>query len=306
MWSVVTESPSSTRQRASTTSVERAAARAACPGRTTARARRSRPSSQAKSAPSGAGSALPALVAVPDRRVLALEQLGRDAGLDGRAHLAAGRPELAQVDVGARAVGAERLVLEVDVDRARQRVGDDERGRGEVAGAHERVDAALEVAVAREHGADGELVVAHGLGDLVRERARVADAGRAAVADELEAQRVERLLQPGRREVVGDDARAGREARLDVRGGAQPARDGVAGEQAGGDHHGRVGRVGAGRDRGDHDAAVVHELAVGDSRAADRPRGSWRARRPAARGPAGGAGRPGSGRRRRGRARPAC
>ena len=157
-------------------------------------------------------------------------------------------------------------MLEVDVDRARERVGDDERGRGEVARAHERVDAALEVAVAREHGADGELVVAHGLGDLVRERARVADAGRAAVADELEAERVERLLQAGGREVVGDDARAGREARLDVRRGAQAARDGVAGEQAGGDHHGRVGRVGAGRDRGDHDAAVVHGLPFAISR----------------------------------------
>jgi hypothetical protein len=74
------------------------------------------------------GQRLPALVAVPDRGVLALEELGRDARLDGVAHLAAGRPEVAQEDVRARAVGAERVVLEIDVDRARQRVGDDERG----------------------------------------------------------------------------------------------------------------------------------------------------------------------------------
>ena len=40
---------------------------------------------------------------------------------------------------------------------------------------------------------------------------------------------------------------------LDVR----PLRDGVAGQQAGGDHHGGVGGVGAGGDRGDHHVAVA-------------------------------------------------
>ena len=78
--------------------------------------------------------------------------------------------------------------------------------------------------------------------------------------------------RPARREVVGDDARARREARLDVRGRAQAARDRVAREQAGGDHHRRVRRVGARRDRGDHDVAVVHGLAVARSRAAGRRR----------------------------------
>ncbi len=114
-----------------------------------------------------------------------------------------------------------------------------------------------------EHGADRQLVLAHGLGDLVRERARVADAGRAAVADELEAELVERLLQVGGGEVVGDDARAGREARLDVRGRGHAACDGVAREQAGGDHDRRVRRVRARRDRRDHDVAVAHCAAVG-------------------------------------------
>ena len=53
-----------------------------------------------------------------------------------------------------------------------------------------------------------------------RQRSGVADAGRAAIADEVEAERVEILLQAGLVEIVGDDLRARRERgfhpRLDV------------------------------------------------------------------------------------------
>ena len=62
----------------------------------------------------------------------------------------------------------------------------------------------------------------------------------------------------------------------------QPALDRVAREQAGADHHRRVRRVRARRDRGDHDVAVV-ELglgAVGERQRDDRRR---RGRRPARR-----------------------
>ena len=54
-------------------------------------------------------------------------------------------------------------------------------------------------------------------GDLLRQRPAVADAGRAAVADEVEAELVEVLGQPGAVEVLGDDLRARRERGLDPR-----------------------------------------------------------------------------------------
>ena len=63
------------------------------------------------------------------------------------------------------------------------------------------------------------------VGDLLRQRPGVADAGRAAVADEVEAELLERLGQPGAVEVFGDDLRAGRERGLDPRLALQPARD---------------------------------------------------------------------------------
>ena len=128
------------------------------------------------------------------------------------------------------------------------------------------MDARLEVAVAGEHRADDEVALGDRRRDLVGERARVADARRAAVADGVEAERVEVLLQPGLLVVVGHDLRARRERRLHPRLALQAALERVPREQAGGDHHLRVRRVRARRDRRDHDRAVV-ELVVG---AADR------------------------------------
>ena len=99
-------------------------------------------------------------------------------------------------------------------------------------------------------------------GERVGQRAGVADAGRAAVADEVEAQRVECLREAGALQVLGDHPRAGREAGLDPRLRLQAALDGLARQQPGGDHHGGVRGVGARRDRGDHHGAVI-DLHVG-------------------------------------------
>ena len=89
------------------------------------------------------------------------------------------------------------LAREIDLHRARERIGDDQRRRGEIVGAHVRIDAALEVAVARQHRGGDQIVLADRRGNLRRERAGIADAGRAAEADDVEAELVERLLQLG-------------------------------------------------------------------------------------------------------------
>src|SRR5260370_569500 len=93
----------------------------------------------------------------------------------------------------ARAVGGDRLGEQVDGHRPRQGVGDDERRRGEVGETHEGVDAPLEVAIAREHRRRDEAALGDGPGDRLWQRPAVADAGRAAVADEVEAERLEVL-----------------------------------------------------------------------------------------------------------------
>ena len=167
------------------------------------------------------------------------------------------RPDVAEMDRVAVLVVAERLVDEVDLQRAGERIGDHQRRRGEVVGAHVRIDAALEIAVAREHRRRDQVARADRRRDRFGQRAGIADAGGAAEADEVEAELVEIGLQPGLRQIFADHLAARRERRLHPRLGLQPLRQGVAGEQPGADHHARVGGVGAGGDRRDHHVAMA-------------------------------------------------
>ena len=141
--------------------------------------------------------------------------------------------------------------------RAGERIGDDQRRRGEVVRPHVGIDAALEVAVAGEHGGGDEVVVVDRFGDLRRQRAGVADAGGAAEADEVEAELVEIVLQAGLRRDSRRRPASRARARSSPTASREALRDRVAGEQAGGDHHARVGRVGAARDGGDDDVAMA-------------------------------------------------
>ena len=99
---------------------------------------------------------------------------------------------------------AERLFIQVDVHRSGECVRHDERRRGEIVHLHVRVDPALEIAVAREHADDGQVVVVDALRDLVGQRAGVPDAGGAAVPDQVEAEILEVLRQARPVEVLGD------------------------------------------------------------------------------------------------------
>ena len=145
---------------------------------------------------------------------------------------------------------------------AREGVRDHERRGCEVARPDQRMDPALEVAVAREHGDHGEVVLGHGVRHLLRQRPRVPDARRAPEPHEREAELVEVRREPGRVEVLGHDARTRSERRLDPRLGVQARLDGLLREQAGREHHGGVRRVRAARDRGDHDRAVTDRAVV--------------------------------------------
>ena len=118
-------------------------------------------------------------------------------------------------------------------------------------------DAALEVAVAGDHGAGNQAIVVDRLGDLLVERSGVTDAGGAADSDEIESELVEILLQVGLLEVGADDLAARRQRGLHPRLLGEALLDGVAGEQTGADEHARIRRVGAAGDRRDHDVAVA-------------------------------------------------
>ncbi len=74
---------------------------------------------------------------------------------------------------------------------AGQSIGDYERRGSQIIGAHIRIDAALEIAVAGKHGRDDEVLVVHSFRNRLGQRPGIADAGGAAIADKLEAERVQ-------------------------------------------------------------------------------------------------------------------
>jgi len=186
-----------------------------------------------------------------------LENLGLEGGLHFVADFLEAWPDVFQENINAGAVFGDWFGGEVDIHAAGERVGDDERGRHEEVGADVLVNAGLEVAVAREHGGSDEVVL-HDRGfDLGSERAGVADAGRAAVADDLEAKLVEVGLKAGGLKVILNHAGAGSERGLHGGIDAEAAAGGFLREEAGADHHTRVAGVCAACDGGDEDRAVA-------------------------------------------------
>jgi hypothetical protein len=65
------------------------------------------------------------------------------------------------------------------------------------------IDAALEIAVARQHRGDHQIALLDRAGDRLGQRPGIADAGGAAIADEVEAELVEISCRPG----LGVDSR---------------------------------------------------------------------------------------------------
>ena len=217
----------------------------------------------------------PVRVALEHVGVFLREHLLVDGLANDRIDLAAGRPDVLEEDLLALLVEAERLLDQIGIHRAGERIGDHQRRRGEIVRAHVGVDAALEIAVAGEHRGGHQILIVDGLGDFRRERSGIADAGGAAEADEIVAELVEILLQAGLVEILGDHLRAGRERGLDPRLDGQALRHRLARQQAGAHHHARIRRVGARRDRRDHHVAVAEIVvaAFDGKRFAGRP---WR------------------------------
>ncbi len=199
---------------------------------------------------------LPPLVAGQVAVVLG-EHLRADRVADHRGHLGLARPDVAQVDRVARRVGAQRVVDQVDVHRAGEGVGHDQRRGRQVVHLDVRVDPTLEVTVTRQHADHRQVAGVHPLADLLLEGAGVADAGGAPVADQVEPELVQVGGEPGALVVVHDDLGTRGQGGLDPGLAGQAPVDGVAGEDGRAHHHLRVGRVRARGDGRDRDRAVV-------------------------------------------------
>ena len=202
---------------------------------------------------------LPALVTGEYVGVARREHVGVDGCVHRRLHLCRTRPDVREEDGLPVGSHPEWLGREVDVHRAGEGVGHDERRRREVVHLDLGADPALEVAVAAEHGHDREIGPVDGGAHLGDQRTGVADADRAAVADHVEAELVEVGRQARLVVVVRDDLRAGAHRGLDPGLAREALLNGLLGQQARAEHHRRVGGVGA-RGDGSYGDGTVPDL----------------------------------------------
>ena len=200
---------------------------------------------------------LPHLVSFFDVGVFLFVHFGLDGLPDSLLDLLLGRPDILQVDRLAVRIVGQRLRSQVDVHTPGQRIRYHQRRRCQVIGLSQRVDPAFEVPVATENCGGDQIAFLDRLGNRLRQWAAVPDAGSAAKPDHVEAKRFQVREQSGFLQILRDDPRAGRKARLDVRLDLEPPFHCFLGDQTGGDDHRRVGGIGAARDRGNDHRAVL-------------------------------------------------
>ena len=200
---------------------------------------------------------VPAFVAVEHSRITRFELRRAHVLRHFRLHFGGVRPDIAQIDGMAFRVQAKRIVLDVHVHAPGQRPGHDQGRGGQVVEIHLGMNAPLEVAVAGQNAAaaqSGFLDVAR---DVLAQGPRIADAGRASVSDDLEAQRRQVVQKAGGLQVTGHHPGTGRQTGLDPVRGPEAALAGRPRQHAGGHHDRRIGGVGATRDGRDQHRAVT-------------------------------------------------
>ena len=101
-----------------------------------------------------------------------------------------------QIDRLAVLAGAERILGDVDLHRAGQRIGHHQRRRGEVVGAGRGLTRPSKLRLPESTEADHQVAVADRLGDGIGQRAGIADAGGAAIAHQVEAELSSSFCRP--------------------------------------------------------------------------------------------------------------
>lgn len=117
-----------------------------------------------------------------------------------------------QIDRFAVRVFPQRIVQQVNVQAAGQSIGHHQRWRGQKVHLRLGMNPALEVAVAGQHRAHGQIVVIDRGADFRDQWPRIADTGGTAVAHQMETELFEIRRQAGAFDVIGDHPGAGSRA----------------------------------------------------------------------------------------------
>ena len=214
-------------------------------------------------------------------RIDLLELLRSHMALDDGVDLLVVGPQVAEGDGPALGVVAQGVVFDVEAYGPGDGIGHHQRRRGEEGLLRLRMDAPVEIAIAREHRGGIEIA----LDDLALD-GRVqgpahAVAGGAGIAHDAEAQPLQLRQQPGLFQVEPRHLGARRQRGLDPGAAPQPQAVGVARQQPRRHQVAGVGGVGAARDGGDDHRPVRHPVAFCRCLAGDAPLGQGAGGQPA-------------------------
>ncbi|KAG1450864.1 hypothetical protein G6F57_016305 [Rhizopus arrhizus] len=195
-----------------------------------------------------------------EHRVVDLaELLGLHRSLHHGIDFSIARPDVLQAHFVAVGIHTQHVLLDIEADSAGDGVGDHQRRRSQEGLLGVRMDAAIEVAVARQHSRGVQVTVDDFLLDLRVQRATHAVAGGAGKRHDAEAQLFQVRQQAGLFQVQLHGLRARRQRRLHPRLALQATRIGIARQQCGGDHVARIGGIGAAGDGRDDHCTIGHQ-----------------------------------------------
>ncbi len=205
--------------------------------------------------------AVPLRILVGETSVEALENIGLQRGIHRRFDFSRGRPDVGEVDRLAIGRGAESVFAEIDVNRASDRISDNQWRRHQEIRFDRLVNPGFKVAVARKDRRRDDVLGLHHVLNAFIERTGVADASGAAVADRLEPKLIELVLQAGFVQVIRHDTRSGSERSFHRWLHGQTKSVGFFRQQARGEHDAGVGGIGAARNRRDQNRTVGDGIA---------------------------------------------
>lgn len=184
----------------------------------------------------GGHQVVPSLVAGQSVGVEIREDFWSDVSGNFLLNFVTAGPDVLQEHILALGVLTDALGLEVDVDGTGQSVGDDQRRRGQVVGAGNGVDTALEVSVSGKDGSNDEILSVDSVGHFVGDLTGVTNACHAAVTSGGEPELVKVLTDARAVQVARDDTGARRQGSLQVAGGLETLLDGISGQHTGLEH----------------------------------------------------------------------
>ena len=185
-----------------------------------------------------------------------IEQSGSNRARNCFRNFVLSRPDVLQINRRAISTNTKRISVQVNIDRARQSVSNNQRRRHQVVRLDVRSNPPLKVSVPRKHRSNNQVFLVNLIANRLRQRSRVTNTRRTSVSDDVEVQRLHVLQQARRAVDISRHAGTWSERSLHPRLDVQTLLNRLLRHQTSRQQHRRVRGVGTRRNRRNHNRPV--------------------------------------------------